>query len=174
MAEMELVRAELSDPSWEELPCGCGRPASHLREILADLASREVRELNVLDDLEGHVYFPSSILAPARRVIEFCFAVLADDVPIGAREIFTELLLTILSGEGQPVEIIESGRDLVGECFEAATPGTWLLSREVISSKSIISARFAFDVLSILNEEPLRLANLQRIAADRLQPYEEY
>jgi hypothetical protein len=164
---VRFVDREIARFDWGSLRCGCGESADHVADILRRLVDAvDDREL-----LDGHIVAPSIVEEPALPAVSVCLAAIADDLPSSTRLRFLELLLYLVGDNGQPLVLVQEGRDLVSECRRAASAGLWLLYSVVLTSGSVAAAGYAYDILSILDEDnDDRLSDLRRHAAARLPP----
>ncbi|WP_329494405.1 hypothetical protein [Kitasatospora herbaricolor] len=166
---MKIVEIEVDQYRWTELRCGCGVSAAHVAAELRQLvASTEDNEFDI-EKLDGHILIPSVLLEPSVPTVSVILAALSDDISPSARESCLQLLLLLISGEGQATELELSGRDLVAECISAARDGLWLLYSEVISGHSIDAASNAFEVLSLIEENAERLDRVRVAASEYLR-----
>lgn len=157
---MNLVELEIRRYNWAEILCGCGRRASHLeadflRLIRPDRARRDT------DILDGHVLLPSVLYPPAVPLVSIALAVLSTEAPNLVREEFAKLLLFLLSGEGQAIELEGTGRDLIAECSIVAREGLWTLYSELAAGRSVVAASYAYEALTLIEEDVDRLALAQ-------------
>lgn len=168
---MKLVELEIARHDWPGEHCACGRSAEHVAEDLRRLAGAEESSGLGTEVFEGHVFVSSFVHEPAVPVVSVALAALADDVSDYARTKFLELLLFLLGDDGQSERAAEEGRNLAAECAAAAEPGIWLLYSEVFSGRSVDSAAYAYETLSLLekNEDRLELA---KAAAGELLPWD--
>ncbi|MDO3700958.1 hypothetical protein Q3W71_04605 [Micromonospora sp. C28SCA-DRY-2] len=162
----EIVELEIARNDWDALRCGCGGSAAHVAEELLALARAE--DDARFEVLEGHVMTPEVLLEPALPVVSVALAALADRVAPPARLKFLEMLLLIVSAESQSAELALLGRDLPGECRSAAATGLWLLYSEVFAGASVGSSSYAYEILTIIEEDPDRLERVREAAGDRL------
>ncbi|MGW7531777.1 hypothetical protein [Amycolatopsis sp. NPDC054798] len=96
---------------------------------------------------------------------------LADGVFDYARAKFLELLLFLVGDDGQPERAEREGRDLAAECVAAAKPGIWLLYAEMFSGRRADAAAYAYETLSLIEEDEERL-DLARVTASELLPWD--
>ncbi|OJF09812.1 hypothetical protein [Couchioplanes caeruleus] len=166
---MELVDMEISRYHWAGMRCGCRRSAEHLagdlRRVAGARTQAEVDEVR----LEGHVVQVGAY-DPALAVTSVVLAALADDVSPVARACLTDLLLGILSADGQSLELAAEGRDMVFECQEAARRGTWTLYAEIMSGRDIDAANNSFECLVVIDEDEDRLSRIRQLAGTRIGP----
>jgi hypothetical protein len=166
---VRLVDREIARFDWKSLQCGCGEPATHVADMLRSLADAVDERIIDLDLVDGHIVAPSIVEAPALPAVSVCLAAIADELAPPARLKFLELLLYLVGDNGQPLALAQEGRDLASECRQAAMPGLWLLYSEVLRSGSPAAAGYAYEILSILDEESDdRLSTLRRQASTRL------
>lgn len=118
--------------------------------------------------LDSHVLGPSVIYEPAVPAATIAMAALAGRPSIETRATFAELLLFILSAEAQSIESARQSRNLIEECRSAALPGMWLLYSEVMAGERGDVAGYCFEVLSLLEDDEIRLEELREIAGDKL------
>lgn len=164
----EIVELEIARYDWDALRCGCGGSAAHVAAELLTLARAGTEDDARFEVLEGHAMTPEVLLEPALPVVSVALAALADQVSPPARFTFLEMLLLIVSAESQPSELALLGRDLPGECRAAARAGLWLLYAEVFSGGSVGSSSYAYEILTIVEEDPDRLERVRDAAGDRL------
>lgn len=165
---MDVVEAEIAGQDWSSLRCGCGASARHLADDLLRLARAERTDDVECDVLGGHVMRPSVLLEPALPVVSVALAALADQTAPSVRFTFLEMLLLIVAGEGQAAELALQGRDLVEECRMAARSGIWLLYSEVFSGRSVGSASYAYEILTLIDEDEDRVSRFRVAAGERL------
>lgn len=165
---MELVELEVARYDWDSLRCGCGGTAAHVAGELLALARAGAEDEARFEVLDGHIMTPEVLLEPALPVVSVALAALAGPASAPARLAFLETLLLIVSAEGQPAELALAGRDLPGECRAAARGGLWLLYGEVFSGRSVGASSYAYEALTIIEEDPDRLERAREAAGDRL------
>ncbi|WP_370937637.1 hypothetical protein [Amycolatopsis sp. cg13] len=73
---------------------------------------------------------------------------------------FLELLLFLVGEAGQSERAEREGRDLAAECAAAAKSGIWLLYAEIFSGRRVDAAAYAYETLSLVEEDEERLALL--------------
>lgn len=165
---MEIVELEIARHNWSALQCGCKGSASHVAATLLRLARAETDEEASFEGIDGHVFAPSVLYELAVPVVSVALASLADDLSSVARNSFLELLLLLVSGEGQSPEAVRQGRDLPNECVATARNGIWLLYSEMFSGRSVDSAGYAYEALTLIEPDTTRLNRAQAAAGDRL------
>ncbi|MFI9331214.1 hypothetical protein ACIGZJ_27230 [Kitasatospora sp. NPDC052868] len=161
---MKLVELEIKRHDWTKLRCGCGMSAAHVATDLVKLARSDKESGFDIEMLDGHVLMPSVLFEPSVPTVSVALAALADDISPSARGKFLELLLLLVAGEGQATELALQGRDLVIECVSVAKSGIWLLYSEVFSGRSIDAASYAYEALTLIEDDADRLEHV-RIAA---------
>ncbi|MGI5170419.1 hypothetical protein ACQEU3_39325 [Spirillospora sp. CA-253888] len=117
------------------------------------------------DDFEDHVFEGETLFEIALPMTDICLAVLAEDNGPVAKEVFSELLMRIVSSSGNEPTPSLQGRDLVAECHEVAWRGAWLLHSEILTQKSGNVSGNCFLTLQYMEEDAERLRALQRAAS---------
>jgi hypothetical protein len=79
-----LVDIEISRQSWDAIPCGCGRSARHIGELLRRVARGE--DVDLVHAADNHVWSSPVLYSPAPAAAEVALAALADDLPQQTRE----------------------------------------------------------------------------------------
>lgn len=165
---MRLVETEIARQVWKGMSCGCGDSAEHLAGDLLQLAGGRFRQEPSHVGFEGHVWSPAVLWEPAPAVTAVALAALADDVPATAREWFLDLLQRMVAGEATDHASARRGLDLPELCRDLAVRGLWLLYEEVMSNRSSGSAGTAFEILTVVEPDRVRLQHVREIAADWL------
>ncbi|MBB5627060.1 hypothetical protein [Sphaerisporangium krabiense] len=163
---MNLVKLEIERHRWDGMQCGCDRSAAHVATDLLRLAQGGGEHgFDVVETLDGHAYIPSVLFEPSVPAVSVVLAALADDISPDAREGFLEALLHLVAGEGQSIKAEAEGRDLISECIDAAKSGIWLLYSEMFSGRSVGAAGYAYEVLTLVDEDEDRVRRAQAAAA---------
>ncbi|WP_067132149.1 hypothetical protein [Microtetraspora malaysiensis] len=166
---MKLVELEIERHDWAALQCGCGQSAAHVASDLLRLAKANTSGECTTDIIDnGHVFLPDVLFAPSVPTVSVALAALADDVPLHAREQYTGLLLCLVGDNGQSFEAVRAGRDLVAECIQAAKSGIWLLYAEIFAGRSVTVASYAYETLTLIEDDTDRLARVQAAAGELL------
>lgn len=170
MNQLELVEAEIQRHDWSAMLCGCGESAGHLPALLRELAGQEEKGSGIgYDAVDRHVLSPADLfLEPAPAVVAVIMAVLASGTPPHARLAYLQMLLFTLSSEGQAPVPALAGRDLASECEAEVRRGLWTLYGEVLSGESIDARGYAYEILTLIEEDEERLGRLQTAAGERL------
>jgi hypothetical protein len=163
---VELVDIEISRQSWDAIPCGCGRSARHVGELLRRVARGE--DVDVVHAADNHVWSSPVLYSPAPAAAEVALAALADDLPQQTREQFLRLLHVVVGGEGTDHVAAAAGLDLPGLCEQIARCGMWLLYRELMSARSADSAAMTFELLAELEPDRERLRRVQIALSETL------
>lgn len=167
---MNLAEKEIQRIDWNSIRCGCGGSASHVADGLLRVLRGGRRGVSSLD---GHLFAPSVIYESAVRAVDVSLAVLAEDLPAPTRMTFAEILLFILSAEGQSAEAVHDGRDLLAECQSAVISGSWLLYSEVMTGSHVGTSSYCFEILTLIDDiedKTARLEDVRQIAGERLSP----
>ncbi|WP_128976572.1 hypothetical protein [Streptomyces roseicoloratus] len=162
---MRLIEMEIARQGWKGMQCGCGGSAEHLARDLLQLAGRGSRREPSHVSLEEHVWSPAVLWEPAPAVTSVALAALADDVAPTAREWFLDLLQHMVAGEGTDSATAQRGLDLPELCRDLAVQGLWLLYEEVMSNRSLRAVGTAFEVLTVVEPDRVRLQRVREVAA---------
>lgn len=166
---MRFVELEIERHDWAALECGCGRSAAHVASDLLRLARANTASECTTDVIDnGHVLLPDVLFEPSVPTVSVALAALADDVSLHARQEYTRLLLCLVGDNGQSFEAAHAGRDLVAECTQAAKSGIWLLYAEIFAGRSVVSASYAYEALTFIEDDADRLARVQAAAGELL------
>ncbi|MEU0835233.1 hypothetical protein [Streptomyces sp. NPDC005969] len=165
---MRLIEMEIARHYWQGMLCGCGSSGEHLAGDLLQLAGGGSRQEPSHVSLEEHVWSPVVLWEPAPAVTSVALAALADDVTPKARGWFLELLQCMVAGEGTDRGAARRGLDLPELCRNRAVQGLWLLYEEVMSNRSLGDAGTAFEILTVVEPDRIRLQRVREIAADWL------
>lgn len=173
-SDVELVDLEIGRHDWATLYCGCLGFAGHLASRLSRLARATTEEEASVDGIHA-LTESQSIVTATLPVVSVALAALADDVQEPARRRFAELILGVLCSDGQELTPEFDGRDVLVECEDMVRGALWLLYREVLSATSVGTGSYAFEILSIVENDKQRLELVgtlagQRIAADLRHP----
>jgi hypothetical protein len=163
---MGPVDAEIDHVDWSAIACPCGQDGEHLADLLRGLLESGTRF--DVSSLDGHVMVSSSIYEPAVPAVSVFLAALAGDAATGTREAALEALLFIMSADGQSADAASAGRDLIRECVESTRLGSWLLYAEIFSGRSVDAAGYAFEVLTLIENDAGRLERMRNAASDLL------
>jgi hypothetical protein len=161
---MEIVELEIAGHDWKRLRCGCGKSAAHLADDLLRLARAETDSEADRISLDSHVMLSSVLMEPAPPVVSVALASLTDKTSPAARHKFLETLLFLVAADGQATEPARQGRDLPAECHAAAKSGIWLLYREVFAGATVGASSYAYEILTLIDEDEDRLDRV-RVAA---------
>ncbi|MER6386944.1 hypothetical protein ABT236_00520 [Streptomyces sp. NPDC001523] len=170
MNPLELVEMEIRRHDWSAMLCGCGESADHVPALLLELAGQAEKGDGIgYDGVERHVVSPADMfLEPSLPVVSVIMAVLASRTSAYSRDAYTQMLLFILTADTQaPVPALR-GRDVAAECEAEVRRGLWHLYAEVLSGASIDSGSYAYEILTLLEEDQERLKQLQGTAGERL------
>ncbi|MEU9802485.1 hypothetical protein [Streptomyces sp. NPDC051000] len=163
-----LIEMEIARHDWGAMLCGCGGSAEHLAEDLLRLAGRGPSREPSHVSFEEHVWCPAILWEPAPAVTSVALAALADDVAPRARGWFLDLLQCTVAGEGTDWGSAGRGLDLPELCRSLAVQGIWLLYEEVMANRSPGDAGVAFEILTVVEPDRVRLQGVREIAADWL------
>ncbi|MFF8265979.1 hypothetical protein ACF059_01165 [Streptomyces sp. NPDC016562] len=167
---LELVELEIQRHKWSDMLCGCGESAAHVPALLLELAGQAEEGGGIdYDGVARHVVSPASMfLEVAPPVVSVGMAVLASETPVYARYAYLQMVLFLLSAEGQAQVPALEGRDVAAECEAEARRGLWTLYSEVLAGGSIDTAGYAYEILTLIEEDEDRLERLQAAAGERL------
>ena len=168
---MKLVEIEIARHDWSQEHCACDQSAVHVAEDLMRLARADESSDFGTEIFEGHVFVSSFVHGPAVPAVSVALAALADDVSDYARAKFLELLLFLVGDDGQSERAAQEGRNLAAECVAVAKSGIWLLYSEMFSGRRVDAAAYAYETLSLIEENEDRL-ELARVAAGELLPWD--
>jgi hypothetical protein len=166
---VKLVELEIERHDWAALRCGCGRSAAHVAVDLLRLARASTSSectTAIIDN--GDVLLPDVLFEPSVPTVSIALAALADDIPLHARQEYAKLLLCLVGDNGQSFEAARAGRDLVAECIQAAKSGIWLLYAEIFAGRSVVAASYAYETLTLIEDDADRLARVQAAAGELL------
>lgn len=168
MGVNELIEMEIARHDWKGMLCGCGDSAEHLVGDLLRLAGRGASREPDHVSFEEHVWCPVILWEPAPAVTAVALAALADEVTPEARGWFLDLLQAMVAGEGTDWESARRGIDLPERCRSLAAQGIWLLYQEVMSDRCPGGAGAAFEILTVVEPDRVRLQRVRELAADWL------
>jgi hypothetical protein len=161
---MRLLEMETARHDWSGMRCGCGGSAEHVARDLLRLADDQDHGPEDTA-LEGHVWSPTHLWEPAPAVAAAALAALADDVASPAREAFLDLLHALVAGEGSDLASARRGLDLPALCQDVARQGIRLLHRQVMAHRSPWTAGVAFEILTVVEPDRVRLRRVRETAA---------
>jgi hypothetical protein len=167
---MKLVDAEIGHIDWAAYRCPCGRDGEHVATLLRTLLASGTRFNRTA--LEGHVMVSSSFVQElAVPTVGVLLAALADDIAVPTRVAVLENLLSFIAADGQSFSAAQAGRDIMEECASATRQGSWLLYAEIFAGRSIDAAAYAFETLSLIEDDTPRLRSVRAAAAHLLPRY---
>ncbi|MCP2343146.1 hypothetical protein [Actinomadura rupiterrae] len=164
---MDFLRNEIDRQLGPSVKCSCGRNAVHVAEDLLYLAEAGNGSPRV-NAFEGHVFDGDVIYEVAVPVAKVCMAALTQELTIDSRVTFMLLLYTIVTADGQDLDIGIANRNIVEECLEVARRGVWLLYAEVLAGVTGSLAGHAFMIIQTLGDDPDRLRAVHRMAQPML------
>ncbi|MFF3375998.1 hypothetical protein ACFYXF_23970 [Streptomyces sp. NPDC002680] len=159
--EAELLRFD-----WERTECGCGGSAAHLpariRELLALDEGHGGGEA-FLTSLHDHVMTPADGLVPASAAfVPVALAALTGPLSEPARRETLGWVLRILG------PAVDSESAVAVACVEAVRRGLRVLYAEVVRGGSEAGAAYAFEALTLIEEDLDRLSAVRTAVGDRL------
>ncbi|MFJ6718276.1 MULTISPECIES: hypothetical protein [unclassified Streptomyces] len=142
----EAVEAAITRHDWESIPCGCGRSAGHLEEMLWDAAEGHPAAFHAL---AGHVFTETRLQPPAPAACGVLMAVWAAGPP---RETTREALLwTLLALLGTEDDGGSHEAGLYGQCAAFVRTALPSLRREAAAGPGSVTGAYAKGVVEILD-----------------------
>ncbi|MFD9192350.1 hypothetical protein ACFWCA_29515 [Streptomyces phaeochromogenes] len=153
------MRIEAARLKWSQMTCGCGRSADHIPDDF--LASLQGPPSSRTGEgwADNHAYVQSNLMQPAVATTSMVMAALAGGAPLEHRRQLFIVLLNLVSGEQE---------DVAEECLRLVRSGSWLLYEEISSGRNIDSASYAFEILTLMEEESDRLKYFHEFIKENL------
>ncbi|MEV7228788.1 hypothetical protein AB0M79_17450 [Polymorphospora sp. NPDC051019] len=148
---------------WSGLRCGCDQGARHVPSSFAALVAAQTEEEADGAGLRNHIEVQSMLFESAVPVVSMILAALDEELLTdAARWGLLYLLMVLVLGESEHVEVLSGRPDLELECRDAARDGIPLLYEELRKERVRGRAEYAICILEALGEDRDELIAIRR------------